>query len=182
MSFKLKSTSIADLLLVETDKFTDERGYFMESYKKSALEKAGLRVDFQQDNFSYSTRNVLRGLHYQLPPYAQGKLVRVLEGVIWDVAVDIRPGSPTFKRWYGAELSESNAVAFYIPEGFAHGFVVLSDEAKVLYKTTAEYNKDAERGIIWNDPELDIFWPVKEPIVSSKDRANLSLSEAELFN
>jgi dTDP-4-dehydrorhamnose 3,5-epimerase len=125
---------------------------------------------------------VLRGLHYQLQPHAQGKLVRVLEGRIWDVAVDISKKSPNFKNWVGVELSEENGLALYIPEGFAHGFVTLSETARVLYKTTAEYNKESERGIIWNDPELQIHWPVKEPVLSEKDKLYPTLEKADVFN
>ena len=153
----------------------------MESYKQSDFKNAGISDNFVQDNFSYSTKGVLRGLHYQLPPFAQGKLVRVLQGAIWDVAVDIREDSPTFKQWLGMELSEDNAEALYIPVGFAHGFVVLSKIATVFYKATAEYSKKAECGIVWNDPQLNINWPVKNPVLSEKDAAYPVLADVAMF-
>jgi dTDP-4-dehydrorhamnose 3,5-epimerase len=175
----IKQTEIPGVLLIESKKFADERGYFMEGYKESDFESLGLK--FKQDNVSFSKKGVLRGLHYQLPPKAQGKLVRVLQGKIWDVAVDIRKKSPTYKKWVAAELSEENSLALYLPEGFAHGFVTLSEEALVLYKTTEEYHQQSERGIIWNDPELNIAWPVLNPIVSERDKSLEFLKNARIF-
>ncbi|MCL5666530.1 MAG: dTDP-4-dehydrorhamnose 3,5-epimerase [Patescibacteria group bacterium] len=174
---KITKTRIPEVLLIETPKFKDERGYFMEISKDSDAKDLGVR--FVQDNLSCSKQGVLRGLHYQLPPFAQGKLVRVLKGAVWDVAVDIRKSSPTFGKWAGAELSEENNLALYLPEGFAHGFVVLSKEALVLYKATNEYHPESERGIRWNDPALSINWPVKNIFTSDKDSALPLLKDAQ---
>jgi len=168
MPHRTEKLKLEGLLLVKSDVFSDDRGYFIESYKDSAFESLGL-PKFVQDNFSYSEKGVLRGLHYQLAPKAQGKLVRCLGGRIWDVAVDIRKGSPTYGKWQGVELSESDGQALYVPEGFAHGFVVVSDTARVLYKTTAEYAPQLERGIVWNDSDLKIEWPVENPILAPRD-------------
>lgn len=179
MAIKIQKLDIPEILLVEAPAFEDERGYFMETFKQSDFAKAGLPENFVQDNFSYSQKNVLRGLHYQLPPFAQGKLVRVVDGVIWDVAVDVRQSSPTFKKWVAYELSDKNRKAFYIPPGFAHGFVVLSETAKVYYKTTAEYNKESERGVVWNDPQLNIGWPVQNPVLSDKDKGYPNIANLE---
>ncbi|MBI5530061.1 MAG: dTDP-4-dehydrorhamnose 3,5-epimerase [Candidatus Doudnabacteria bacterium] len=159
---------IQGLLLIKSDVYSDNRGYFIESYKKTVFTEFGL-PDFVQDNFSFSLKGVLRGLHFQTAPFGQGKLVRAIEGKIWDVGVDIRPGSPTYGKWQGVELAEGDGKAFYVPDGFAHGFVVLSDTAKVMYKTTAEYNPQAEKGIVWNDPDLNIAWPEQNPIVAKRD-------------
>lgn len=182
MAFIFKKLEIPGLVLIETKAFGDERGYFLESYKQSEFEAAGIAENFSQDNFSFSKQNVLRGLHYQTMPHAQGKLVRVLAGKIWDVAVDMRKNSKTFGKWASAELSEENYLAFYIPAGFAHGFVVLSSEARVLYKVSQEYAPQSERGVIWNDPDLRITWPVKNPILTPKDAAFPKFKDAEIFN
>ena len=178
MPHNIEKLNLEGLLLVKSDIFKDDRGFFVETYKESAFVQLGLPV-FVQDNFSVSKKNALRGLHFQLPPKAQGKLVRCLEGQIWDVAVDIRPVSPTYGQWQGVELSENSGHALFVPEGFAHGFVVLSDSARVLYKTTAEYAPELERGIIWNDSDLNIAWPVSEPILAPRDAAFPKLSERE---
>lgn len=162
--------NLEGLLLVKSDVYKDDRGYFVEMYKDSAFKDLGLPA-FVQDNFSFSIKGVLRGLHYQLAPKEQGKLVRCLEGKIWDVAVDIRKNSPTYGKWQGMELSEGDGKAMFVPAGFAHGFVTLSEVARVYYKTTAEYAPDLERGIVWNDPDLSIVWPVKNPILASRDAA-----------
>ena len=169
------------LVLIGTDKYSDSRGFFMETYKRSDFAGGGLNVKFKQDSFSFSKKGVLRGLHYQLPPKAQDKLVRVLRGKIWDVAVDLRKKSKTFKKWFAAELSDENNLALFIPAGFAHGFVCLSDEAEVLYKLAGEYSPKHERGIIWNDAEIGIKWPMKNPLVSEKDANFPKLKEVEIF-
>ena len=168
MAIKLEQFTIEGLKLIVSDVFKDDRGYFVETYKQSVFREAGL-PDFVQDNFSYSKKGVLRGLHYQLAPKAQAKLVRCLEGKIWDVGVDLREGSPTFGQWMGVELCEGVGKAFFVPEGFAHGFIVLSETARVLYKTTAEYAPELERGIVWNDPSLNIKWPIDNPLVQKRD-------------
>ena len=163
--------TIPDVLLIEPKVFGDERGFFYESFNQAAFDKAtGLDISFVQDNHSKSARNVLRGLHYQTPPKAQGKLVRVLVGEVFDVALDIRKDSPTFGSWVGERLSAANKRQMWIPPGFAHGFLVLSDSAEFLYKTTDYYAPDCERSILWNDPALAIDWPLTgAPVLSAKD-------------
>jgi len=167
--FDFQRLEIPDVILIEPTAFEDERGFFMETYKRSAFAAFGIEEQFVQDNHSKSTKDVLRGLHYQKSPKAQGKLVRVVEGEVFDVAVDIRKNSLTYGLWVGAVLSSQNRKMLYIPSEFAHGFCVLSDTAEVVYKATDEYAPQLERGIIWNDPDLGINWPIKQPIVSSKD-------------
>jgi len=171
MPFRFQPLTLSGLVLVNAEAIGDTRGLFRETYKRSAFEAGGISGLFVQDNFSHSRRGVLRGLHYQETPMAQGKLVGVLNGEIFDVAVDIRPGSPTYLRWTGVVLSGENNRMLYVPDGFAHGFCVLSDVADVLYKTTAEYAPELERGIRWNDPQLGIRWPIADPILSKKDAA-----------
>ena len=163
--------AIADAVLMEPRAFADERGLFFESFNAAAFAEAtGVSRLFVQDNHSVSRRGVVRGLHYQLPPFAQGKLVRVVAGAVFDVAVDVRRGSPTFGRWVGEMLSAENRRQLWIPEGFAHGFMALEDETQFLYKTTAPYNRDSERAIMWNDPAIAIDWPRNfDPIVSERD-------------
>ena len=178
MPFEFKRLEIPDVVLIKPLVFEDERGFFMETYKKSDFEKAGIKGDFIQDNHSKSKYGVLRGLHFQREPYAQAKIVRVVRGVVYDVAVDLRRNSPTFGRWVGVILSEFNKYQLYIPRGFAHGFVVLSDVAEVVYKVDNVYAPDYEGGIIWNDPDICIDWPVDDPIVSEKDRKWPTLREA----
>lgn len=165
--------SIAGLVIVEPTVFEDSRGYFFESYNESLFKKNGIEASFIQDNQSRSSYGVIRGLHYQQPPHAQAKLVRVLQGTILDVAVDIRNGSPTYGQHFGIELSAENKKQLFLPEGFAHGFSVLSDIAVVLYKCNAFYNKSSEGGILYNDPQLNIDWKVRTgaAIVSEKDKA-----------
>lgn len=180
MPFTFKELELPGLFLVEPKVFGDERGYFKEIFKASDFKKAGIREAFVQDNLSYSQKGVLRGLHFQHEPQAQGKLVTCLKGRIFDVAVDLRRGSPTFKKWVALELSEENHRLLYIPAGFAHGFQVLSEEALVAYKCTAEYAPELDAGIIWNDPELAIPWPIPEPILSPKDAALPPLAEARV--
>ena len=175
-------TDIPDVLIVEPQVFGDERGFFYESFnQKIWQEKTGLRTTFVQDNHSRSVKNVLRGLHYQIQQ-PQGKLVRVIRGAVFDVAVDIRRSSPSFGRWVGAELSAENKRMMWIPEGFAHGFLVLSDVAEFLYKTTDYWAPQYERTIIWNDPDLAIAWPFQnQPILSAKDAQGKLFKEAEMF-
>jgi len=166
---KITTTNIEGLIVFELNSFGDDRGYFKELYKKSVYKDVGIEAEFVQDNLSKSIKNVVRGLHYQSGQYAQGKLVSVIKGKVLDVAVDIRFGSPTYGKYYSLELSEENKKQFWIPPGFAHGFSVLSDEAYFLYKCTAEYSKEHEKCIIYNDPELNIDWKVDTHLVSPKD-------------
>lgn len=179
MSFKFLRTEIPDVIIIEPAVHQDERGFFMETYKRSSFSEINLNVNFVQDNHTRSTRSVLRGLHYQQPPKAQSKLVRVTKGEIFDVAVDIRKGSPTYSRWVGIELSADNKRMVYVPVGFAHGFCVLSATAEVLYKVTEEYSPEYENGIIWNDPDIAISWPIQHPIISKKDAAYPRLKETD---
>ncbi len=184
MPFKFKRLSIPDVILIEPRVFGDDRGFFMETYKKSDFLKVGIREEFVQDNHSKSIKGVLRGLHYQLEPKAQGKLVRCIRGKIFDVAVDIRKNSPTFKKWVGVELSEDNKLMVYVPPGFAHGFLTLSEEAEVLYKTTEEYAPELDSGIIWNDEDIGVNWPidmVDRIILSEKDKKLPNLKNAKIF-
>ena len=168
---KVTKCAIEGLYVIEPTVFKDERGYFMETYNENDFKEAGLDMKFVQDNQSMSVRGVLRGLHFQ-KQYPQGKLVRVVRGKVFDVAVDLRKGSPTYKKWYGVELSDENKKQFYIPEGFAHGFLVLSDEAEFAYKCTDFYHPGDEGGIMWNNPEVGIEWPLEdgvEWVISEKD-------------
>lgn len=178
MDFHFKKLSIPDVILIEPEIFKDKRGFFMETYKYSDFAGFGIKEYFIQDNYSGSAKGVLRGLHYQNHPKAQGKLLRCIKGKIFDVAVDIRKGSPTYGSWVGIELSEKNNLMLYIPPAFAHGFVVLSSFAEVIYKCTEEYSSEDERGILWNDPDIGIKWPVKRPILSEKDRGLPLLKDA----
>ena len=180
--FKFIETSIKDLYVIEPTIFGDHRGYFMETYNENEFKKAGLNVDFVQDNQSKSKKGVLRGLHFQYE-YPQGKLVRVIKGKVFDVAVDLRRNSETYGKWYGVYLSEENKKQFYIPEGFAHGFLVLSDEAEFTYKCTDFYHPEDEGGIIWNDPDIGIKWPIEqieEVILSNKDKRWKLLKEQKI--
>jgi dTDP-4-dehydrorhamnose 3,5-epimerase len=170
MPFTFKNLEIEGLVLVEPRVFPDERGFFLESYKESEFVKAGLPHRFVQDNHSLSNKNVIRGLHFQYEPRGQGKLVRVVGGSVWNVAVDLRAGSPTYKKWLGIELSGGNNKMLYIPPGFAHGFAAITDDVHLLYKCTEEYDPKLYAGIRWDDPEIGIEWPVRKPIVSDKDR------------
>lgn len=167
---------IPDVLLVEPTVFRDERGFFLESYRRDRFVAQGIDCDFVQDNHSRSSRGTLRGLHYQRAP-GQAKLVRVARGRIWDVAVDIRPGSASFGRWVARELSEETQEMLFVPVGFAHGFVVLSEVADVIYKCSHVYIPDTEAGIAWDDPDLAIPWPVEAPILSPRDQTNPRLRE-----
>ena len=174
---------IADILVIEPTVFGDERGFFLESFNQQTWEvETGLKTVFVQDNHSRSTRGVLRGLHYQLPPHAQAKLVRCSVGEIYDVAVDIRRHSRTLGQWYGCALSEENKKQLWVPEGFAHGFMVLSEVAEVQYKTTDYYAPQSDRAIIWNDSDLKIDWPIDiPPVLSAKDQAGKAFCDADLF-
>ena len=176
-------TTIPDVIVIEPRVFADERGFFLESYQKQRFSQAGIEADFVQDNHSKSQQGVLRGLHYQIQQ-SQGKLVRVIAGEIFDVAVDIRKNSPTFGKWVGDFLSAENKKMLWVSAGFAHGFYVTSPEAELLYKTTDYYSPQWERTIVWNDPAINIDWPIingKEPILSTKDKAGKFLSDAEIF-
>ncbi|MCA9800196.1 MAG: dTDP-4-dehydrorhamnose 3,5-epimerase [Cyanobacteria bacterium HKST-UBA04] len=177
MGFEFQPLAIPEVVLVTPQRFGDDRGMFMETFKASAFTEHGIGP-FVQDNHSVSARGVLRGLHYQLNPQAQGKLVRCPIGKIWDVAVDIRQGSPTFGQWVAATLDDERHQMLWVPEGFAHGFVVLSDTAHVLYKTTREYVAELDRGMAYDDPTLGIDWPVDEPVLSDKDKRQPRLAEA----
>ena len=181
MPFEFKKMEIEDVILVTPKVFGDARGFFMEGYKKSEFQKNGIDVEFNQDNHSKSTKGVLRGLHYQAKPHAQAKLVRCPRGKILDVAVDLRENSPTFKKWVSAVLSEENKQMLFIPEGFAHGFVVLSDEAELLYKASNEFDLPSDRGVRWNDPEIGVEWGIDfEPLVSDKDNNQPYLKDINL--
>lgn len=180
---KIIDTSIADIKIIEPAVFGDERGFFYESFNQQRFEQViGRSVNFVQDNHSKSVKGVLRGLHYQLPPHPQAKLVRCVAGEVFDVAVDIRKNSPSYGQWVGVLLSEQNKRQLWIPEGFAHGFLVLSDTAEFLYKTTDYWFKDLERSIRWNDSELAIGWPLTEGLsLSAKDLDAPLFSDAQCF-
>jgi dTDP-4-dehydrorhamnose 3,5-epimerase len=173
----IEPTALPGVLIITPRVFTDPRGLFFESYNQETFRAHGIHTVFVQDNHSRSAQGTLRGLHFQLPPMAQVKLVRVLRGAIWDVAVDIRVGSPTFGQWAGVELSADNFRQIYIPVGFAHGFCVLSAEAEVLYKCSQVYSPAHERGIIWNDPTLGVQWPIAEPLLSARDASSGTLAD-----
>ena len=179
---RITPTEIADVLIVEPRIFADARGFFLESYNRRAFRQAtGIDVEFVQDNHSRSARNVLRGLHYQIRQ-PQGKLVRVTVGEVWDVAVDLRAGSATFGKWVGFTLDAKSSRCLWVPPGFAHGFLVLSDAAEVQYKTTEYYAPEHERTLLWNDPTLAIPWPLcGEPVMADKDRRGAPLAAAERF-
>lgn len=174
---EILNTEIPGLLIIKPDVFYDDRGYFFESYNRRKLIDAGIDVDFVQDNESRSMKGVLRGLHFQREPYAQGKLVRVVQGAVLDVAVDIRIDSPTFGKWASIKLSGENKLMYWIPEGFAHGFLTLEDNTIFTYKCTGVYHKPAEASIIWNDPDLSINWEFDKPILSPKDEVAPSFND-----
>lgn len=179
-NFSFHPCRIPEVLRIRTRRFRDDRGFFSERFRLSLFEEMGLSGPFLQDNWARSARKVLRGLHYQLPPGGQGKLVGVTRGRIFDVAVDIRSGSPTFGTWVGAELDDETGDLLWIPDGFAHGYQVLSDEADVVYKVTTEYDPELDRGIRWDDPELAIPWPLGDPILSERDQELPGLGQADL--
>jgi dTDP-4-dehydrorhamnose 3,5-epimerase len=180
---KVTRLSIPDVLLIEPQVFNDDRGFFFESFNQEKFEEViGRKINFVQDNHSKSVKGVLRGLHYQTAPKAQGKLVRVIQGEVFDVILDIRRSSPTFGNWLGEILSSDNKKQLWIPEGFAHGFLTLSDTAEFLYKTTDFYSKDYEDAIAWDDKAIGIKWPIKEVLLSDKDKRALSFKEAKYFS
>lgn len=172
---EIKKIFIDGPLIIQPKVFFDPRGYFYESYNKAQFVEAGIPWEFVQDNQSMSNRNAVRGLHFQAPPHAQGKLVRVLRGAVYDVILDIRKDSPTYGQHFGVELTEHNFTMLWIPEGFAHGFSTLVDQTLFSYKCTRVYNKNSEGGVLWNDPDLQIDWKVSNPILSEKDQLNPTL-------
>lgn len=175
-------TTLPGVLVLEPRVFGDSRGYFLESYNERTFEELGIRDRFVQDNHSYSARNVVRGLHYQLPPHAQGKIIRVAAGEVMDLAVDLRRSSPAFGKWESFRLSDENKRMLWIPAGLAHGFRVISESAHVLYKATAFYAPEHEQTILWNDPDLKIDWQLEgEPIVSAKDLRGIPFRDAPMF-
>jgi len=176
---KVLQTALEGVLIIEPDVFGDERGYFMETFHRKRYKKEGVDIEFVQDNLSFSSKGIIRGLHYQFPE-AQAKLVQVIKGEVFDVTVDIRRGSPTFGQWVSVILSDENKQQIYIPEGFAHGFCVLSDTAFLTYKCSDFYAPDSEGGILWSDPDLGIDWPVEEPVLSEKDGQYLCLKDISL--
>ncbi|MFA6170349.1 MAG: dTDP-4-dehydrorhamnose 3,5-epimerase [Candidatus Margulisiibacteriota bacterium] len=181
-NFKFNKTPLAGVVIIETKSFADDRGFFMESYHAQAFAENGLIVRFVQDNHSRSKKGVIRGLHYQLPPHPQGKLVSVMKGKIFDVAVDLRKSSETFGQWHGEILDPTKQL--YIPEGFAHGFLALEDETDVVYKCTDFYDPACEKAIVWNDPGLKIKWPLEglTPGISAKDASSPAFKSAPTFN
>lgn len=180
MGFKIQKLKIPGLMLITSELRTDERGFFVEVYKYREFVDYGIKENFLQVNHSRSRKGVIRGLHYQLQPAAQAKLVRAIVGEIFDVAVDIRRGSPSYGKWVGVLLKGGDGQMFYMPEGFAHGFCALSESAELEYFSTKEYSPDLDRGIVWNDPELNIQWPVTEPVLSKKDSQHPALAAAEI--
>ncbi len=176
MPFEFVKLEIEDVYLIKARAFGDDRGYFSETYKRSDFKSMGINVDFKQDNQSFSVKGTLRGLHFQKSPYSQGKLVRVVKGKIFDVGVDLRQNSQTYGKYVSAILSDENMQMLWIPEGFAHGFQALEDSI-VLYKTTSEYNKESEGGVIWNDPDINVKWPEKPTELSEKDKLWPRLSD-----
>jgi len=181
MSLIFNKLEIPDVILITPHLFNDERGYFFENFNHSIFKQNQINLNFIQENFSKSKKNVIRGLHFQKNPKAQAKLVTAISGEIFDVAVDLRKNSSTFGKWVGEILSETNHKSLYVPEGFAHGFCVLSEYASMVYKINKEYSPEYEQGIIWNDPELDISWPISKPILSEKDQ-NLPLFKNQTYN
>ena len=178
MAFRFERLEIPDVVLVRMQRHGDARGFFQETYRRSEFTAAGIPDTFVQDNHARSSRGVLRGLHYQLPPAAQGKLIGVASGRIFDVAVDLRAASPTYARWVGRTMDAEAGELLWIPPGFAHGYVALSDVVDVTYKVTAEYSAALDRGVRWDDPTIGVEWPVTDPIISAKDRVQPTLAEA----
>jgi len=167
---QITKTFIDGLLIIQPNVFEDERGYFYEPYNEKLFSEIGITENFVQDNQSFSQKNVLRGLHFQNPPHSQVKLLRVIQGSVWDVAVDIRRASPTYGKYFGLELSSLNKTMFYVPVGFAHGFLTLKENTELLYKCSEFYNKASEETLIWNDPDINIKWNITNPILSEKDK------------
>ena len=181
MPFKFRRLAVKDVLLLEPDIFRDERGFFMETFRRLDFDREGIEFSPVQENHSKSKEGVLRGLHYQANPFAQGKLVRVIRGKVFDVAVDMRKGSDTFAKWVGVELSEQDRLMLLIPRGFAHGFVALEEDTEVTYLADNDYSKPHERGVVWDDPRIGIKWPVVQPVLSEKDMHWPTLEEAQVF-
>ncbi|KJS40067.1 MAG: dTDP-4-dehydrorhamnose 3,5-epimerase [Rhodospirillaceae bacterium BRH_c57] len=184
MAFRIRALDIPEVKVIEVDRFGDHRGFFSETYSRKAFADLGIDQDFVQDNQSLSAQiGTVRGLHFQIPPYAQDKLVRVTRGAILDIAVDIRHGSPTFGRWVAAEISAENWLQILVPGGFAHGFVTLQPDTEVLYKVSAPYSPEHDKGILWDDPALGIEWPVSgdAALLSDKDRKQPRLAEQDIF-
>ncbi len=172
MSFEFRDTILEGVKIIQPQIFGDERGFFMETYKKSEFIFAGISEDFSQDNHSFSSKGVLRGIHFQSEPHAQGKLIRIITGAVWDVAVDLRQGSSSYGKWFGIELNEENRTMLYIPPGFGHGFITLKDNTHFLYKCSAEYEPASDGGVRWDDTDLAIKWPLnseQKPLISEKD-------------
>jgi dTDP-4-dehydrorhamnose 3,5-epimerase len=178
---KIIETHLPGVIIIEPKLFGDKRGFFLETYREDILNDAGINAHFVQDNHSRSTRGVLRGMHYQMQ-HTQGKLVRVATGAVYDVAVDVRHGSPTFGQWYGTELNEENMRMMYVPAGYAHGFVVLSATTDFMYKCTDYYHPQSEQGIAWDDPNIGIEWPITDVTLSEKDKNNVSLKNQLVQN
>lgn len=176
----LREAFFGSVLLFDLSRYQDDRGYLYESFRQSSLAREGIDFNPVQTNTTYSVKNTLRGLHYQLPPHAQAKLIMVVKGAIFDVVVDLRRGSPEFGKWVSIQIEEQSPQLLYIPKGFAHGFYVLSEEAYVLYQCDDYYTPDLERGLTWNDPALSIDWPVSAPLLSEKDQNNPTLAELDL--
>jgi dTDP-4-dehydrorhamnose 3,5-epimerase len=179
MSFRFTPLALRGLVLIEETRRGDARGFFAETFRSTAFREAGIEHPFVQDNHARSARGVLRGLHYQLPPRSQGKLVRVVTGTVFDVAVDLRQGSATFGRWAGVTLSGDEPRMLWVPPGFAHGYVVLSETADFTYKVTAEYAPELDRGVRWDDPAIGVEWPLERPVLSERDRALPLLADAD---
>lgn len=180
MPFVFQKLKIPDVIIITPKIFMDARGFFIETFKQSDFAQNGIKEHFVQDNYSKSTRGVIRGLHYQKKPKAQAKLVRCTKGVILDVAVDLRKGSPTYRDWVSAILTEENKKILYIPAGFAHGFAVMSNEAEIAYKTSEEYSYEDDRGIRWNDPAIGVNWEIENPVLSNKDLKQPFLIDADI--
>jgi dTDP-4-dehydrorhamnose 3,5-epimerase len=174
---QVTKTFIEGLLVIQPTIFQDARGYFYEPYNRKVFTEIGISEEFVQDNQSFSQKGVIRGLHFQNPPHAQAKLLRILQGSIWDVAVDIRKSSPTYGKYFGIELSAENKTIFYVPKGFAHGFLTLEDNTVLLYKCSDFYNKPSEESLVWNDPDVAISWNVSDPILSEKDLKGKTLKD-----
>jgi len=177
MPFSFQPTTLPGVIAVKSRIFEDERGFFLESYRRDDFVAAGITASFVQDNLSFSTRGVLRGIHFQYAPHAQGKLVRTIDGKVWDLAVDLRPDSSTFRKWIGVELDSAEGDMLYIPAGYGHAFVVLSESAHFFYKCSAAYTPQGDGGVRWDDPDLAIEWPIENPVVSGKDACLPSLAE-----
>jgi len=176
---EVKETNIKDLLVIQPRVFGDHRGYFFESFRKDAMLKHGINHDFVQDNLSLSKKNILRGIHFQKPPFEQGKLVQVIKGAVLDVAVDLRKGSATYGKHFKIELNEQNKTMFWVPPGFGHGFLTLEDDTVFAYKCTNYYHAESEGGILWNSPSLNIDWGIENPILSEKDELATSFNNFE---